>query len=406
VTLWRGRKRQDDVPSPPAAPRWPAVVTVTAMALLLGLFWYVRNLVSCGSPLGNIGVKLGPFELFSGTIFPDALIATTLAGQFAFGRLQDWVTLLEQLWALLGVPGALLGVLTLAAPLTVLGTHRLRHRLALALVLGASVVLYWHTPFTAKNAGVQGITPWIGGQLRFAIPSFGLLGVAAAIGASAVRVPKALTVLVVASLCGLAAADQELLVPAGVLFLVFLVLSWALAGPGKHARVMRIVTARPCLGCVCLALAGLAVAGTWQARLLHDEARRHRFGRLDSFLGRELAGGEPIGYMLSERTYPLFGPALDRRVVYVQARNPGLEVWLRRVRGELLYDQSDDVDRGAWLGKLEANGVRMIAVGPIPPKWRKRHELSWLESSERPFEAVYGTDPAKQMVIYAPTSVR
>ena len=164
------------------------------------LFWYLRNFIQFGNPLGDyVRVELGSLILFPGRWSLGALRATTLASTFNPVSLRDWGILYEAAKSHLHVPfvalllqGAILP-LALFSQVTRVTKKRL---LALMALLAATLVLYFTTPFSANNwadldnpanSSPTPITPWIEGQIRFALPFFALLGVAAAAGLSVFR---------------------------------------------------------------------------------------------------------------------------------------------------------------------------------------------------------------------------
>src|SRR5262249_7620339 len=122
---------------------------VVVAAGLAAAFWYGRNLVETGNPVGVARVRVAGITLFDGPLDSERSAATSLWRQFRFGNAADWRILLGQMRKELGslfivsVLGACVASWFGAA------ASAPRPRLERALLAGlvvATGIAYWTTP--------------------------------------------------------------------------------------------------------------------------------------------------------------------------------------------------------------------------------------------------------------------
>lgn len=362
---------------PEASRRWldprrpaPAVILLSlALASMNAGFWYVRNLVTVGNPLGLVAVKGLGVTIFDGPIAPADLRRSTLAAVFDPLAGRDWTIFLTQLAANLGAPFIVLVAGAILLPVAMQGGRPDRRwpAILVAVLLAATVTLYLVTPYTGDN-GSHGwqVTPWVGQALRFAFPATAILAVAAALGmAGLVRWDLAVTgVAMAAGFVSLRGGAAE------VLLLVGGVWVWV-----HHRHRLPRAARHLAYG---LAVVLLVIGGLWCRPL--KEARRARMFPVGHYLDQQVPAGERIGLLATSRAYVFFGSALQFDVVLVP-------------HGTLEESQ--------WVRWLQSNGIRFLGVGPIPEEWwLTSRELAWLERSGGRFERLYGRDYRHEPVLY------
>ena len=379
-------------PTPTSGPSWRLKVLVDvvvaalplAFALYASGFWYVRNWVEMGNPLGHVAVQLGGWTLFPGPLPPEAIAKTTLLSVFDTSSGQDWRVLVDALdrelaapfWLLLSQLGLLiLGLFARRPPV-----HRGRSLGALALT-PAAILLYLATPYSGDNGSHNWqVTPWIGQGLRYGFPALGLLAAVAAGGLAAVGVPGAVLVGI-----GLFALST-LPLYGGRMIIAGLVLLTLVGATRVVSSVLGYLRGSRWRGQAALLLIGsLAVTaflyGTyeaWPPRMARTEGKL--WGGFVGYLHREVPPNARLGYLHSHKTFLFYGPTLDREVVYVPA-------------GMRTYDQ--------WLSLLHAKGVDILIIGPMPEgTWLERKETAWVQQPHVELEPLFGENLYLEPLIF------
>ncbi len=385
------------------------IIALLCLSVIAGS-WYVRNMLEVGNPLGLLTFKVGPvtvlhgsntFDDYLNTIYPhfselkdfvartygqpasfDALVQhTSLLNVFHVNQPADWQTLGQQIWQNGQLPLALLGVGALLSLARLLNKRKVQGEIAILLILlTGCLLLYWITPYSGDN-GNQGwkITAWVGQGLRYALSSYGLLAVIAALGISGfgrwadrIMLAGLLLLSVWFALSPLSVASS--------LFVISLGLVWVAYNLLRDQRMRLSVAGLGLL--LLLATCGVSLPNGIQ----HYQAQQAAFfNGLDSFLLQNTHPGENIGYLTSYFSYPLATSHLDRVVNYVPT----------------LGD-----DPQAWLQDLRNQDIQWVAVGPFgDPIWQTTREYRWLEDPTFPFQRVFGNDPVHEFVLYQLRSV-
>ena len=340
-------------------------LVVVAPALAVGAFWYVRNLLETGNPLGLVRLTVAGTTLLPGSIDPAELARTTLASCFDFGDPMHRHAAAHLLAGKTGLPGLLL----------VLGSFglvraprvRARPTAVVLAVLVACAALYVTSPFSATFGVADRLfsPAAVGENLRYALPALGLLGVLGAAGAARLVGPGVATLGTL-----LVFADST---SARTLLAAFVVLASAATG-----AIARVVPRRAAWGL--LLLAGLGVLGGWSSlRHRWEDARGRAYGVA---VERALAGlptGAVVAHVLKSGSYPLYGPRYANTVR-----------WIPAAVG----------DREHWLGDLRGSGASIVALGPVALRDRGRREIAWLADPTGPFERIAGDDPERGIVLY------
>jgi hypothetical protein len=363
-------------------PEWLLVFVGGVAGLTIAAPWYIRNLMEVGNPLGDVQVAVGRWVLFPGHD-PAALIyQTTLAALFDFANPRHLRILMYAVVHYLGLSfmvAAAFMIIGLMARARGGGAAPEAKRLGLWIVLVASAVLYWITPYSGDNGTHDWqITDWIGQGLRYAIPFATVLVIISVSGLTVyARHSEALSMI--APIAALAAAVQSaaplrvmtqftvLWIGLVVAYVVVMRVEWS----ATRAYVALLVAAA--------AIASAAVPAAGALRERRAEHRREAYRGVSAFIEATVGRDETIGYLLSHKSYLFYGEHLDRRVVYAHPDGAGYEDWLWRLRGA---------------------GVALVAVGPLQGRRTADPVLAWLRDAEGPFRRVFGTDGIDAPVFY------
>lgn len=361
--------------------RAPFSITLIAVALFaslfLGGFWYVRNFIDLGNPLGFVKVQLGEQLLFPGKIDFSFFHQTTLANLFDLTSFSNWKILIGEIKLQLNLPflaillQAPFGFMAFAA-----GKNRVKKAYLLALlglIIGAGY-LYWHTPYSGDNGTHQWqITPWISLGFRYAFPLLGFLTVAAAIGATNIRARnESLAAIVIIG--GMLALAGTMMRYAIIVVLVFwgLIIEIGRANFNPTARrILKHLGYTVALSLFCIV--------TFNARQQRELQRGTAYRGIYDFLARQVGKEEKVGYLLSHQSYLFYGKNFDRQVLSVPAETESL---------------SD------WLNLLREKDVSIVAIGPLRADWRLRQEVVWLNDPEGPFVQVFGKRAGSGPALY------
>ncbi len=351
--------------------------------LFIGGFWYVRNFVERGNPLGVVKVQVAGITIFPGAMDKSQIHKTTLAHLFDVTNLRHWRILGGQLVEQLQLPLWAIGGLSLLWLFSLLlgrRTCKVEYLLGIAVLLMGGGFLYWTTPYSGDN-GSHGwkITAWIGHGLRYAFPCLGLLGITAAAGAAAVKFwNEGVTVwtLLSSAVALMGFVDSKkmlgvvLLLLMGTIWLGMPQIGWA----GRRAPLLKAAG----VGTLLCLLGTSAVGLTWKAREQRDVRRRRYLGGVMHYIANHVRPNETIGYLWNEQSYVLYGKELNRRVEYVP---------------------SNGHDMVEWYNALRQRNVSIVAIGPLR-SWGLRKEFAWLESPASPFVRVFGQDADTDTLLY------
>ncbi|MEG4801895.1 hypothetical protein QUB63_33855 [Microcoleus sp. ARI1-B5] len=217
----------------------PVLLCGILCCLLLGGFWYARNLLHINYPVGDardINIPLQPVPLPSPVPAPKPPVPSpkptikssptppvqqptptipaapasplskmwqsTLAAQFNPSNISHWQTLGLQIIIRLQLPFLAIALQVLAAPLALLqGKTRTinQNNIILIVVLLSTGILYLITPYTSGTAGesIGQLSPLLGFNLRYGFPFLSLLGIAAAATATRLKTRNQVIVAVV-----------------------------------------------------------------------------------------------------------------------------------------------------------------------------------------------------------------
>ncbi|MFH1845445.1 MAG: glycosyltransferase family 39 protein [bacterium] len=390
VVFWRGTRSRAESGSTSTHSR-PGVgplVVITLTACFLGGFWYLRNLVELGNPLGHVQIGRGDWLLWPGVITAAELTRSTLASIFEPTRDDHWRLLGLVAWQRFGLPILLLCVLALLGLVKGLapGNRAVSHRRPLLLLLLLTVcagLIYWFTPYGGDNGDNNyQLTTWIGLNMRFGFIFVALVGLLAALGWRIVRLPHPILAGAGLLLAGWSVAVE--VAPDRTALWIWAGFAWGLAA----------VSLRSGLGSGTVSSAGGAenhFRGTTRRRLIFRpvvlilgiclvcwglySGRNIRETRRPASLGgtyRLATQADPeavLGYAMLRLTYPLYGPELRQPVVSAVCLGKSYAAW----RQEIVASDIELLFVGAR-PTLTILGVEETDIRP------------WLERPDSPFE--------------------
>ncbi len=420
----------------------PVLLCGIACCLLLGCFWYARNLLQINYPIGEVGdikIPLEPVTLPSPTPpvqQPPAspllkIWQSTLAAQFNPSNISHWQTVGLQIIIRLQLPFLAIALQVLAAPLAFIqGKTRIinQNNIILIILLASTVILYLITPYTSGTVGdsIGKLSPILGFNLRYGFPFLSVLAIAAAATATLLKTPN-LVVLVVVFFSGLFGITSNTIfdyiknasftgdsIVWGSLLIdnlksnpieaintiskilgpswpdilrspIFYLVSVTLAAilwkinPGLGWLNHLFPNRKKSIYIVIIGFfIGLIVIGHWREK--RDIARTELYRGIYEYIDKNTVQNERIGFFLSSRSYLFYGRNLDRQVLYVPFRADRLS---------------------AWIDNLRQNKIRTVGFGPLTgTNAPTRKALSWLTSAQGPLQPVFGKDFNTEPVLY------
>ncbi|NJN81642.1 MAG: hypothetical protein HC802_04695 [Caldilineaceae bacterium] len=364
---------------------WPWLAGIGGL-LLLGGFWYGRNLVTNGNPLGDVEVRLGELMLFAGSVPADELRKTTLAVMFDLANWDHWSGLAGQTVGRLSLPLVMLLGMVLALPWRAITDARRRTDRSqqqdgwiglawMGFLLLLLTLVYWVTPFSGDDGTNEWLlsASWLGQGFRFALPMLGCFAVLAALAASLASLDEewSARAVIAASLITFAARSW-LYLAAIILYLLVLAAVWLIRRPaqGRTSGMEKWAIGWPVGVVFCSQV--VVILNALQS--LHDVRRLDMYGALPRVVEQQTLPGDTIGYSLSHQSYLLYGPRLDRRVAYLPA----------------------DIDDPVALREhLERHDISLVAIGPLYPTTRDLPIVALLTDPDGDFELVFADDDAR-----------
>ena len=357
--------------------------------LFLAGFWYLRNVLDLGNPLGDVQVTVLGKEIFEGELQRADLQRTSFLAVWRPGETADMRALFDAGREWVGWIILPLVLCYLAALFSGWRTRRARWitGLLFALVVACGA-LYAITPFSGDN-GSHGwrLTSWVGQTWRYALPKFLAATVLASLGWRALRIPRGIPVgmAVVAAAWAtalFAAPPRASLVVAVVSGIVIAALLSPLRRSLGAQLSRRVVT-------VAVTLFVLVVVAGDVAWLKQLREQRER-GRLELYdlpylYTLDAANDLPVGFAMTQLRYPLYGRDLMQPVMDVSCRGCA---------------------RSAWQQTIQESGMKVLALGPRPVERsfaRPEADLRpWVEAEDAPFRAMnrVGSGAGEGIILY------
>ncbi|MEQ9358334.1 hypothetical protein [Coleofasciculus chthonoplastes] len=404
-------------------------ITFCLFAGFIGGFWYIRNLIELGNPLGYVEINLANFQLFPGLLTTKDLKLTSLANLFEITNLSHWRIIGIQALVRLQIPFLAI-ILQFLAGLYVVMTRKIKLQYLSSMIIITALLivtgwLYWNTPGSgaATWGKEQEITAFVGHEFRFGFSFLSILGIAAALSATITRTWGKIILIIISlsTLMGLvfyttfeivkaatfirnlwASNLIKLLVQApnhfldiiddigihhifniGVYILLYIGLIFLIYSHPKTQFFNRFnptlsqKTTKGLISIICLLI---LTTTTFVLKERRDMLRKEFYGEIYSFIESNISQEEKIGYFLSQQSYLFYGKNWDRQVVYVAPSS---------------------ADTSAqWVNELQNREISLLAVGPVKNQYQSSRELDWLEAPNGSFVRVVGEDFKRESVIY------
>ncbi|MEG4518061.1 MULTISPECIES: hypothetical protein [unclassified Microcoleus] len=424
----------------------PVLLCGVACCLLLGGFWYARNLLQINYPVtevGDIKIPLEPVSLPSpvpGATPPvqqppaSSLLKiwqSTLAAQFNPSNISHWQTVGLQIIIRLQLPFLAIAFQVLAAPLALSkGKTRIinQNNIILIVVLASTGVLYLITPYTSGTAGesIGQLSPLLGFNLRYGFPFLSLLAIAAAATATLLKTQNqlVLAVVLISGFCGItsntifdyiknASFTGDSIVWGSLLIDNFksnpieaINSIWKILAPSWPD-----ILPDPIFYIVCVTLAAILwkihPGLGWLNHLFPTRKKSIYIVIIGVCIGlivighwrekREIARTElyrGIYEYIDKNTVAdeKIGFFLSSRSYLFYGRNWDRQVLYVPFRGDRL---------SAWIDNLRQNKIRTVGFGPLTgTNAATRKALSWLTSAQGPLQPVFGKDFNTESVLY------
>ncbi|MEG4418135.1 hypothetical protein QUA70_05945 [Microcoleus sp. LAD1_D5] len=420
----------------------PVLLCGIACCLLLGGFWYARNLLQINYPVAEVGdikIPLEPVPLPSPippVKQPPAspllkIWQSTLAAQFNPNNISHWQTVGLQIIIRLQLPFLAIALQVLAGPLAFIqGKTRIinHNNIILIILLASTGILYLITPYTSGTVGesIGQLSPILGFNLRYGFPFLSVLAIAAAATATLLKTQNqvVLAVVLVSGFFGITSntifdyiknasftgdsivwgsllidnlksnpgeainrigkilrPSWQYILPYPIFYIVSLTLAAILLkiNPGFGLLNHLFPTRKKSIYIVIIGVCiGLIVIGHWREK--RDFARTELYRGIYEYIDKNTVPDERIGFFLSSRSYLFYGRNLDRQVLYVPFRADRLS---------------------AWIDNLRHNKIRTVGFGPLTEtNAATRKALSWLTSAQGPLQPVFGKDFNTESVLY------
>ncbi|MEG5001318.1 hypothetical protein [Microcoleus sp. B4-D4] len=424
----------------------PVLLCGVACCLLLGCFWYARNLLQINYPVGEVGdikIPLEPVPLPSPVPPPTPSVKqppaspllkiwqSTLAAQFNPSNISHWQTFGLQIIIRLQLPFLAIALQVLAAPLALIeGKTRIitQNNIILIILLGSTGILYLITPYTSGTAGesIGQLSPILGFNLRYGFPFLSVLAIAAAATATKLKTPNLLVVVVVlvSGLFGITSntifdliknasfTGDSIVWGSG---LIDNLKSNLLEGIKSILKILRpiwqYILPYPIFYIVSLTLAAIWLKINpglgWLNYLFPTRKKSIYLVIIGVCLGlivighwrekRDIARTElyrGIYEYIDKNTVP------DERIGFFLSSRSYL-FYGRNLDRQVLYVPFKADRIPAWIDNLRQNKIRTVGFGPLTETdAATRKALSWLTSAQGPLQPVFGKDFNTESVLY------
>lgn len=405
--------------------------------LFVGGFWYFKNFIDVGNPLGIIKVQIAGITLFPGSLEMSSIRQTSLANLFKLTNFSHVTIISLQALVRLQIPFLILTLqVILLLPYLLFARQKQikkEYPIAILILLISTGLLYWKTPFSGTNQLIPlgSIQSYIGQQARFAFPFFSILGVGGSVTATALKTRKinVAIIVLISSILGILSSSffeivrtetsikakggwaskildsfrtdpaeatkqiqnivmgtnlLDLILYSAIYILVIALLYWLLftnLNCLKFIESLHKMFVQSKTGLIVSVLIGLLITASFVAREKRDFLRTDFFGNIYQYLSTKIETNDKIGYILSYRSYIFYGKNLDKKVFYTPSKSDNLS---------------------QWLDELHQRGISVVAVGPLEAKmgWGQSKELRWLDTSDGVFTRIFGEDAEKEPTLY------
>lgn len=413
------------------------IIAILIPIIFLASFWYFKNFIEVGNPLGNFSVKLFGFTIFPGSLDSSKIHGTTLASLFNPFNLENWKALLVQVVGRLQLPFVIfagLNILLIPYFRQVFARFNRKQVLSLFILLFGSGFLYWNTPYSAAVGPPWILSSQIFGQgLRFSLPFLGMLSVISAVILTQIKVHKKYVIRIVLLCCILGLANifiydiiriqgafkanvgggtvllyslfqnfkqnpSTTIINFGntmgdvlfnpLIFMGFYFISIFLLKPlslvlsnffdvisyyPRSVQMRKFIT----IGIIVFVALGLITFGIREQR---SSERTSIYGDTFKYVSEKLKVGEKIGYIFSSRSYLLYGEKLDKKVIYLSPKT------------------NEPICNSDNFHKLD---ISFIALGPFKEgSFLSTKEVDCIVENQNSFTPLLDLDPNSSQALY------
>lgn len=438
----------------------PVLLSGIVCLLLLGGFWYGRNLLQINYPASNVSkmeVPLQPVTIPSPVKSSTPLVQTslspvkpstplvkeqpvsppfniwqsTLAAQFNPSNISHWQTLGLQIIIRLQVPFIALAFQVLAVPLGFTkGKNRVinQNTIILIVVLFSTGFFYLITPYTSGTAGesIGQLSPILGFNLRYGFPFLSVLGIAAATTATLLKTQNLVVVgvVVVSSFLGITSNTSfDYIKNASFTGDSIVWGSWLIDNFKFHPvetiqSVWQILAPhlpqilKPSIFYIVLmTLAWIFLKKRpglgWLNHLFSSRNKVSYVVIIFVCIGLIVIGNwrGQRDVARTERYRGIYeyidkNTVLNEKIGFFLSSRSYL-FYGKNLNRKVLYVPFRADRISAWIDNLRDNGVRIVGFGPLTETDADtRKALFWLTSAEGPLELVFGKDFKTESVLY------
>jgi hypothetical protein len=352
-----------------------------ASGLVLGGFWFARNLIACGNPLFPASVEMGPIR-WQGILSRELMTRTT---QIAVWREGHWghftpanlARFYGPAFCLLVVLGLLAWLVRsiarrrerarVAAPEAAPIASNRSIRLTLAWIGAACVWVFLVSPYSGVSYPARGGQPAIlsTDNVRYLLPAVVALIPLAAAGLAGLRLPWLVTILAVVALVFGLRPMWGHVVP-GIVLAAVVAYLWPrfAAKPARRYRAARMGLAVLFASAVAL---GISTVEPFRERIcdLIWDSYVDRFPNLPAAVLARLepeAGDRPIACVGLKTRWYYYGRSLSSRPTYVPVATP----WVRASSPyHFVPDPRDKAEHALWLENLAHSRAAFVVVAPL-----------------------------------------
>jgi hypothetical protein len=415
------------------------ISTILLPIFFVASFWYLKNFIEIGNPLGNVSVKLFGLSVLPGSLDSSKIRGTTLASLFHPFNLDSWKVILVQILGRLQFPFFIFIVLNFILVFylrQVVVKFNSKLSLTLLILLIGSGFLYWNTPYNAAIGNSPWtLTPQVFGQaLRYGLPFLAILSITASVTLTLFNVNKNYVVRVIWLCCILGLANHliydivrtqgtfkanvgggSILIntfiknfnqnPFGAVLNLINTIKDILINPALFMGLYCMTTlfSKPLIlgifkisrnifhlrttltqvykvfASIIMIVFALSII-TYGIRENRTYERNSIYGDAFKYISEQLKPAEKVGYVLSTRSYLLYGKNLDKKVIYTGTNSDRLTE----------YEEN-----------LHIQDISFLAVGPfIDGNFSSDKEAGWIVDNSRLFTPLFDLDPNFSQALY------
>jgi len=345
-----------------------SVLSISMIFILIGGFWYLKNVIETGNPIGPISIAIGGYEVLAGETNFTYYRDTSLLFNFILSDNTDWKMFFYEIFQWLNLPFFIIVLSVFSLPFLLLKSTKLaikQETYCVLIILIIAGVIYLVTPCTGLPSVYTGM------GFRFGFCFIGLLGVVSAVALSVLKPKAEIITAIVVVCCYNVIGNYRFISVAVVIIFIFILL--------RHILPDRFIVLRKHWVTWLLVISSIAmIILSFNMRNVKENKLLKAYGYIYSHISKYIHPNETIGYIGRNRSYLLYGNNLKRKVIYAPSECDSLEQWLE---------------------KLHKSGIDVIAYLP-EGRDDTTCELNWLVDPDGTFVRVFGHVGSIDPVLY------